>query len=84
MIQPLQRNWRWFHEQREQRAYSAFLEFLLPCLYLHSLKISQLEKESQEQRERCKMLSAELENANNLHQTSLKSLKDVLEEIKVV
>ena len=53
MIQPLQRNWCWFHEQREQRAYSAFLEFLLPCLYLHSLKVSQLEKESQEQRERC-------------------------------
>ena len=80
MIQPLQRNWCWFHEQREQRAYSAFLEFLLPCLYLHSLKVSQLEKESQEQRERCKMLSAELENANNLHRTSQKSLKDVLEE----
>ena len=80
MIQPLQRNWRWFHEQREQRACSAFLEFLLPCLYLHSLKVSQLEKESQEQRERCKMLTAELENANNLHRTSLKSLRDVLEE----
>ena len=80
MIQPLQRNWRWFHEQREQRAYSAFLEFLLTCFYLHSLKVSQLEKESQEQRERCKMLSSELENANNLHRTSLKSLKDVLEE----
>ena len=70
MIQPLQRNWCWFHEQREQRAH----------LYLHSLKVSQLEKELQEQRERCKMLSAELENANNLHRTSLKSLKDVLEE----
>ena len=81
MIQPLQRNWRWFHEQREQRAYSAFLEFLLPCLYLHSLKVSQLEKESQEQRRRCKMLTAELENANNLHRTSLKSQQDVLEEI---
>ena len=80
MIQPLQRNWRWFHEQREQRAYSAFLEFLLPCLYLHSLKVSQLEKESQEQRRRCKMLTAELENANNLHRTSLKSQQDVLEE----
>ena len=52
----------------------------MTCLYLHSLKVSQLEKESQEQRERCKMLSAELENANNLHRTSLKSLKDVLEE----
>ena len=39
---------------------------------MHSLKVSQLEKESQEQRERCKMLSAELENAN--------TLKDVLEE----
>ena len=77
MIQPLQRNWRWFHEQREQRAYSAFLEFLLTCFYLHSLKVSQLEKESQEQRERCKMLSAELEKANNLHGTWLKSLKDV-------
>ena len=72
MIQPLQRNWRWFHQQREQRAYLAFLEFVLPCLYLHSLKVSQLEKESQEQRERCEMLSAELENANKL--------KDVLEE----
>ena len=45
------------------------LEFLLPCLYLHSLKVSQLEKESQEQRERRKMLTAELENANNLHRT---------------
>ena len=72
MIQPLQRNWRWFQEQRGQCAYLAFLEFLLTCFYLHSLKVSQLEKESQEQRERCKMLSAELENANNL--------KDVLEE----
>ena len=71
MIQPLQRNWRWFHKQREQCAYWAFLEFLLPCLYLHSLKVSQLEKESQEQRERCKMLSAELENAYNLHRTSI-------------
>ena len=80
MIQPLQRNWRWFHEQREQRAYSAFLEFLLPCLCLHSLKVSQLEKESQEQRRRCRMLTAELENANNLHRTSLKSQQDVLEE----
>ena len=39
MIQPLQRNWRWFHEQREQREYLAFLEFLLPCLYLHSCKL---------------------------------------------
>ncbi len=72
MIQPLQRNWRWFQEQCGQCAYLAFLEFLLTCFYLHSLKVSQLEKESQEQRERCKMLSAELENANNL--------KDVLEE----
>ena len=81
MIQPLQRNWRWFHEQREQLAYSAFLEFLLTCFYVHNLKVSQLEKESQEQRERCKMLTAELENANNLHRTSLKSLKDVLEEM---
>ena len=80
MMQPLQRNWCWFHEQRKQRAYSAFLELLLTCFYLHSLKVSQLEKESQEQRERCKMLSAELENANNLYRTSLKSLKDVLEE----
>ena len=69
MIQPLQRNWRWFHKQREQCTYWAFLEFLLPCLYLHNLKVSQLEKESQEQRERCKMLSAELENAYNSHRT---------------
>ena len=78
MIQSLQRNLPWFHEQPDQRAYSAFLEFLLACFYLHSLKVSQLEKESQEQRERYKMLSAELENANNL--PSLKRLKDVLEE----
>ena len=48
----MQRNSRWFHEQREQRAYSAFVGFLLTCFYLHSLKVSQLEKESQEQREK--------------------------------
>ena len=52
--------------------FGAFLEFLLTCFYLHSLKVSQLEKESPEQQKRCKMLSAELENASNL--------KDVLEE----
>ena len=55
MIQPLQGNWRWFHEQREQRAYLAFLELLLKCLYLHSLKVSQLRKnrKSSEKDVRC-------------------------------
>ena len=83
MIQPLQRNWRWFHEQREQRAHSTFLEFLLPCLYLHSLKVSR-EKESQE-RERCKMLSAELENAcyDRKTKTFTKGDKSSLDELRI-
>ena len=79
MIQPLQRNWRWFHEQREQRAFLECLQFVLAFLYLHRLKVSQFEKDLQQQRERCKLLTEELEKAknlqNNLQRAPLQSLK---------
>ena len=39
-----------------------------------------MRKNRKSSEKRCKMLSAELENANNLHRTSLKNLKEVLVE----